>query len=253
MFSGGTTSIYSFIADGWFIEQASSYSNYFDGKYNPFVSSTSTAYEVAWSGTPYQSSSGLLTSVASAIAAPALVTFADQNSQGTAYGNGTGIPFTNLGITYGSEQLHNKVQVVGINATAIAESTSSQTLYGLLGYSQQDNLTTSTTKPAEIASTLLAEYRLPEYRASEITVTLDPLSLADQNRVIGLDLRDVVRVCFQPSATGAVVDKYYQILAISGNADPERDEITFSLASLDNLPFRLDSPFLGVLDEDTLG
>ena len=253
IFSGGTTSADSFIADGWFIEQASSYTDYFDGSYNPYLSSTSTAYEVAWSGTPYQSSSGLLTSVASAIAAPALVTFADQNSQGTAYGNGTGISFTDLEITYGSEQLHNKVQVVGINATAIAESTASQTLYGLLGYSQQDNLTTSTTKPAEIASTLLAEYRLPEYRASEITVTLDPLSLADQNSVIGLDLRDVVRVCFQPSATGSVVDKFYQILAISSNADPERDEITFSLASLDNLPFRLDSPFLGVLDEDTLG
>lgn len=253
IYSGGTTSIYSFIADGWFIEQASGYTNYFDGNYNPFVSSTSTAYEVAWSGVPYQSSSGLLTSVASAIATPALVTFADQNSQGTAFGNGTGIPFTSLGITYGSEQLHNKVQVLGVNATAVVEDTASQILYGLLGYAQQDNLTTSTTKPAEIASTLLAEYRLPEYRASEITVTLDPLSTADQNRLIALDLRDVVRVCFQPSATGAIVDKYYQILAISSNADPERDEITFSLASLDNLPLRLDSPFIGLLDTDTLG
>jgi len=249
--TGGTA--FTVFGDGFIIEPAGTSVNYFDGNYVPLQSSAATAYEVAWSGTPYASQSGFLTSVASAITAPALVTFADQNSQGTAFGNGTGIPFTNLGITYGSEQLYNKVQVVGINATAVVEDTASKLLYGLRGYSQQDNLTTSITKPAEIASTLLAEYRLPEYRANEITVTLDPLSSADQNRVIGLDLRDVVRVCFQPSATGSIVDKYYQILAISGNADPERDEITFSLASLDNLSLRLDSPFIGVLDTDTLG
>jgi hypothetical protein len=249
----GTGTVYNFIANGWQVEQGTSIPNYFDGAYNPFTSSASTAYEIAWAEIPYASQSGLLTSVASAIAAPSLVTFADLNSQGTAYGNGTGIAFTDLGITYGSEQLYNKVQVVGINATAVVEDSSSQLLYGLRGYSQTDNLTTSTTKPAEIATTLRGEYRLPEYRASDITVTLNPLSSADQNRVIALDLRDVVRVCFQPSATGSIVDKYYQILAISANADPERDEITFSLASLDNLSFRLDSPFLGVLDTDTLG
>ena len=249
----GTSTAYNFIGNGLQVEQATAIPNYFDGATNPFTSSASTAYEIAWAGIPYASQSGLLTSVASAIATPALVTFADQNSQGTAFGNGTGIPFTDLGITYGSEQLHNRVQVVGVNATAVVDDSASQTLYGIQGYSQTDNLTTSRTKPAEIASTLLAEYRLPEYRASEITVTLDPLSSANQNRVIALDLRDVVRVCFQPSATGAIVDKYYQILAISSNADPERDEITFSLASLDNLPLRLDSPFLGLLDTDTLG
>jgi len=249
----GTATAYNFIANGWQVEQGTVIPNYFDGAYNPFTSSASTAYEIAWAGIPYASQSGLLTSVASAIAAPSLVTFADLNSQGTAYGNGTGIAFTDLGITYGSEQLYNKVQVVGINATAIVEDSASQLLYGLRGYSQTDNLTTSTTKPAEIATTLRGEYRLPEYRASDITVTLNSLSSADQNRVIALDLRDVVRVCFQPSASGSIVDKYYQILAISANADPERDEITFSLASLDNLSFRLDSPFLGVLDTDTLG
>ena len=249
----GTGTVYNFIANGWQVEQGTVIPNYFDGAYNPFTSSASTAYEIAWAGIPYASQSGLLTSVASAIAAPSLVTFADLNSQGTAYGNGTGIAFTDLGITYGSEQLYNKVQVVGINATAVVEDSASQLLYGLRGYSQTDNLTTSTTKPAEIATTLRGEYRLPEYRASDITVTLNSLSSADQNRVIALDLRDVVRVCFQPSASGSIVDKYYQILAISANADPERDEITFSLASLDNLSFRLDSPFLGVLDTDTLG
>ena len=248
--TGGTS--FTVIGDGFIVEPAGTSVNYFDGSYNPYVSSAATAYEVAWSGDVYASQSGLTTSVATAVSAPTLVTFADQNSQGTAYGNGTGIPFTDLQVVYASEQLYNSIQVVGVNATAVTEDTSSQSLYGLRGYSQTDNLTTSTTRPAEIASAFLGEFRLPEYRASALTVALESLTSGQQTSVLGIEIRDVVRVCFQPSATGSVVDKFYQILGINSDTDVERDAITFSIASLDNLSFRLDSPYLGVLDTDTL-
>ena len=248
--TGGTA--FTVYGDGFIVEPAGTSVNYFDGTYNPYVSSASTAYETAWSGDVYASQSGLLTSVASAITAPAVLTFADANSQGTAYGNGTGIPFTDLEVVYASEQLYNKVQVVGVNATAVVEDTPSQLLYGLRGYGQTDNLTTSTTKPAQIASAFLGEFRLPEYRANQLTVALESLGSAVQTSVLGIDIRDVVRVCFQPSAQGAVVDKYYQVLGVSANADVERDAVTLNLASLDNLSFRLDSPYLGVLDTGIL-
>jgi len=248
--SGGST--YSVIGDGFIIEPAGTSVNYFDGDWNPYagMTSASTAYEIAWAGTPRETQSGLLTSVASAITAPAVYSFAAGNAQSTF--NGTAIYFTDLQVVYGSEQLYNDVQVVGINATAVTEDTTSQSLYGLRGYSQTDNLTTSTTKPAEIASAFLGEFRLPEYRAEQMTIALEALSTAHQNIVLGIEIRDVVRVAFQPSATGANVDKYYQVLGINANADVERDAITFNLASLDNLPFRLDSTFLGILDTDTL-
>jgi len=248
--SGGST--YSVIGDGFIIEPAGTSVNYFDGDWNPYagMTSASTAYEIAWAGTPRESQSGLLTSVASAITAPAVYSFAAGNAQSTF--NGTAIYFTDLQVVYGSEQLYNDVQVVGINATAVTEDTTSQSLYGLRGYSQTDNLTTSTTKPAEIASAFLGEFRLPEYRAEQMTIALEALSTAHQNIVLGIEIRDVIRVAFQPSATGANVDKYYQVLGINANADVERDAITFNLASLDNLPFRLDSTFLGILDTDTL-
>jgi hypothetical protein len=248
----GTSTLYNFIGNGLQVEQGTAIPNYFDGGYNPYTSSAATAYEIAWAGIPYASQSGLTTSIATAVSAPTLITFADQNSQGTAYGNGTGIPFTDLQVVYASEQLYNSIQVVGVNATAVTEDTSSQSLYGLRGYSQTDNLTTSTTKPAEIASAFLGEFRLPEYRASALTVALESLTSGQQTSVLGLEIRDVVRVCFQPSATGTVVDKFYQILGINSDTDVERDAITFSIASLDNLSFRLDSPYLGVLDTDTL-
>jgi hypothetical protein len=184
------------------------------------------------------------------VSAPAVYSFAAGNAQSTF--SGTAIYFTDIQVVYGSEQLYNDVQVVGINATAVTEDTTGQSLYGLRGYSQTDNLTTSTTKPAEIADAFLGEFRLPEYRAEQISFALEGLSTAHQNIVLGIEIRDVVRVAFQPSATGANVDKYYQVLGISSNSDVERDAITWNLASLDNLPFRLDSTFLGVLDTDTL-
>jgi hypothetical protein len=248
--SGGTS--YSVIGDGFIVEPAASSPNYFDGDWNPYagMTSASTAYEIAWSGIPRESQSGLLTSVAGTVAAQTVRTFADQNSQ--ALYSSTAIPFTDLQVVYASEQLYNKVQVVGINATAVTEDTVSQGLYGVRDYSQTDNLTTSTTKPAEIASAFLGEFRLPEYRAEQMTVALEALTTTQQNNVLGIDIRDVVRVAFKPSNTGSSVDKYYQVLGISTNVDLERDSITFNLASLDNLPFRLDSTFLGVLDTDTL-
>jgi hypothetical protein len=248
--TGGTS--FTVYGDGFIVEPAGTSVNYFDGTYNPYSSSASTAYEVAWSGDVYASQSGLLTSVATAVSTATVLTFADTNSQGTAYGNGTGIPFTDLEVVYASEQLYNKVQVVGVNATAVVEDTASQLLYGLRGYGQTDNLTTSTSKPAEIASAFLGEFRLPEYRAQALTVALESLGSAVQTSVLGIDIRDVVRVCFQPSAQGGVVDKYYQVLGVNSNTDVERDAVTLNLASLDNLPFRLDSPYLGVLDTGTL-
>jgi hypothetical protein len=238
--------------EGFQIEPGTAFVNYFDGGYNPYLSTASTKYDVAWGASPYASTSGLLTATATAITAPALVTFADSNSQGTAFGNGTGIPFTDLEVVYASEQLYNKVQVVGVNATAVVEDSASQLLYGLRGYGQTDNLTTSITRPAEIASAFLGEFRLPEYRAQALTVALESLTTAQQTAVLGIEIRDVVRVCFQPSAQGSVVDKYYQVLGVSANADVERDAITLNLASLDNLPFRLDSLYLGVLDTGIL-
>ena len=238
--------------EGFQIEPGTAFINYFDGGYNPYVSDATNRYGVAWADGAYSSTSGLLSASATAISAPVIYTFADANSQGTAYGNGTGIPFMDLNVAYGGEQLYNQVQVAGVNATAVASDSAGQTKYGLRAYSQTDNLTTSLTSPAKIAAGLLGEFRLPEYRATNMTVALEALTSGQQTAVLALELRDVIRVCFQPSAQGSVVDKYYQILAINSNTDVERDHVTFTLASLDNLPIRLDSTFLSILDTDTL-
>lgn len=250
VYAAGSTA-YQIFGEGFQIEPGTAFINYFDGGYAPAVSSAGTVYETAWAGDAYASMSGLLTSTAATASAPVILSFADVNSQATV--GGTGIPFTELTIAYGSENLYNQVQVIGVNATAIKNDTTGQSRYGLKTYSQTDNLTTSLTKPSEIAASLLAEWRLPEYRAEDITLALESLTSAQQNLVLAVELRDVVRVVFKPSNSGDVVDKYYQVLGIRGNTDVERDSLTFTLGSLDNLPIRLDSTLLAILNTDTLG
>jgi len=242
--AGGTGAANYFYGDGWQLERSGSVlPNYFDGNYNPYTSSStpyvsgSTVNSVAWSGTAYASFSGLVSSVATAISAPTIYTFADANSQGTAYGNGTGIPFMDLTVAYGGEQLYNSISVVGVNATATASDTALISRYGLREYTQGDNLTTSTTQPQTIANSYLTAFKYPEYKAESMVVAVESLSSADQNRVLAIELRDVVRVAFQPSATGSVVAKKYEVLGLDSNADTERHHITFRLGSLENLGF----------------
>jgi len=242
-YAGGTGGANYFYGDGWQLERTATLPNYFAGNYNPYTSSStpyvsgSTVNSVAWSGTAYASFSGLITSVATAISAPTIYTFADANSQGTAYGNGTGIPFMDITVAYGGEQLYNNITVIGVNATATARDTALISRYGQRQYTQGDNLTTSTTQPQTIANSYLTAFKYPEYRAESIVVAVESLSSADQNRVLAIELRDVVRVAFQPSATGSVVAKKYEVLGLDSNADTERHHITFRLGSLENLGF----------------
>jgi len=234
-YAGGTGGINFFYGEGFHFERGTTVPNYFDGNYNPYTSTAGTVYKNGWSGLSYKSYSGLVTAVRTAIAAPTIYTFADNNSQGTAYGNGTGIPFTDLNVVYGGDQLYNSIKVVGVNATATASDTALIDLYGLRSYAQTDNLTTSKNYTTTIANNYLSAYKLPEYRAQAITVSIESLSTANQDRVLAIELRDVVRVCFQPSATGSVVDKYYEVLGLDSNTDAERHAITFRLSSLENI------------------
>jgi hypothetical protein len=252
--SAGTVGV-AFWTNGIIVEPAvagATAGQYFDGGYTPYLNTSTTRYDVAWLGTPLATSSGMVISTASTATAPTVLTFADANSQGAAYGNGTGIPFTDLQVDYGSEQMYNNIQVVGSNATATASDTALVSRYGNKAYTQTDNLTVSLTRPTTLATSFLAEYRLPEYRAQQIIIALESLTDAQQTSVLSIELRDVVRVCFQPSATGAVVAKYYQVLAVNHDADPERSHVTLKLSSLERLPIRLDSTLLAILDTSIL-
>jgi len=253
--SAGTTTAFGFETDAWQVEISTTYDGtYFDGSYKPYASTSGLKREVAWMGYPYQSASVMGVNTASSTPTPATyLTFADGNSQGASYGNGTALPFISLDLASSGLTLYNQVQIIGTNATATVTDTAGTALYGLKSYAQTDNLTTSVTRPQDIASDVLGMWRLPEYRAQAFTVALEALTTAQQNLVLGLELRDVIRLCFQPSAMGSIVDKYYQILSINTEADVERNHMTFMVASLTNVPMRLDSSLTNKLNTSILG
>jgi hypothetical protein len=174
-----------------------------------------------------------------------IVTFAD---------DGTGTPFNNLSVVYGSEQLYNRVVVTRANGTAqITEDKDSQIQYGISTLEQSDLLLNTDADSLLLSEYLLGRYSEPEYRFDALEVELARLSTAQQNAVLGLELTQVVQIKFTPNNVGNQIDKYAQITGISHRTDSISHIVVLNLSTLDYANFVLDDTIFGVLDDDRLG
>lgn len=175
-----------------------------------------------------------------------LVKFAD---------DGTGIGYQNLQIAYGSENLVNEVASISEITTnqTISTDTVSQEEYGIFN-ATFDNLLLSTDAQVEVFNaTLLARYSQPVYRFSELEVRLNDLSLADQNKVLNLELGDFVQVVFTPSNLPPAINKYAAVIRANHNVDISGEHIvTLGLNTLNFTYLILDDLVFGRLDEGSL-
>jgi hypothetical protein len=170
--------------------------------------------------------------------------------------DGTGIGYSDLRITYGSEQLANEIIVSSVvtESTVTAVDLASQGVYGVLNLTLSDLLMNSDDQVEDLAVFLANKYSQPEYRFDAVEIILDDLSLADQNKVLNLELNDVVKVKFTPNGIGPAIQQYAEIININHRADLQIHRVTLGLARLDFLYFILDDPTFGRLDADnTLG
>ena len=174
-----------------------------------------------------------------------IITFAD---------DGTGTPFNNLTVVYGSEQLYNRVAVTRVNGTPqIVNDTDSQNQYGV-SLLDEDNLLLNTDADSLLlANYLLSRYSEPEYRFDALEIELARLTTAQQNAILGLELTDVIRVKFTPNNIGSQIDKYAQVTGISHKTDSISHSVTLNLSTLDYANFILNDSIFGVLDDDKLG
>jgi hypothetical protein len=102
-------------------------------------------------------------------------------------------------------------------------------------------------------STLLAKYSQPVYRFSELEVRLNDLSLADQNKVLDLELGEYVQVVFTPSNIPPAINKYAQVIRANHNVDISGEHIvTLGLNTLNFTYLILDDLIFGRLDEGSL-
>jgi hypothetical protein len=166
-----------------------------------------------------------------------------------------GIQFADVNIVYGSENLYNRVTLENadlIPEQAFAEDADSQALYGPRVLNQSGLLIQDPAQLQFLADFLLARYKEPQYRFQTVTVVLDTLTTVNQDKVLDLEIGDIVLIRFEPSDIPPAIEQYCRIIGINHDWNPGSKNISFSLERLDFAIFILNDPVLGELDNDRL-
>lgn len=167
----------------------------------------------------------------------------------------TVIPFADLEVVYGSEQLYNRIVLSNnkvVPDEVLAEDAESQGTYGPRSYSATGLLNDSAADLQYLADFLLARFKEPQYRFQSLSVILDVLSEAQQNKVLELEIGDIVNVRFTPSAIPPVIEQYCRVIGVSHDWSNNEKRVNLSLERLDFTLFVLDSVLFGTLDDDRL-
>lgn len=171
------------------------------------------------------------------------------------FGTG-GIPFIDIAVEYGVEEMANNVSVTYyggtvVAGTAVSTDAASVTAYGVFDVNY-DTLLNSLSDAQDLADWQVGLYSRPQYRVDRITVQLDSLSVADQQTVLGLELSDVVTVTWTPNNVGAALSQVVSIDSIEFNGSPAARQVSFSLSQT-TAAFILGDNALGVIGSNVLG
>ena len=170
-------------------------------------------------------------------------------------GEFVGIPFADLQIMYGSENLYNRVTLSNadiIPEEVFVEDSASELTYGPRAYSATGLLTENLSDLESLADFLLAIYKEPQYRFETVRVVLDTLTTADQNKILDLEIGDIISVRFEPSEIPPAIEQFCRIIGISQEWNLGSKNISFALERLEFGLFILDNPALGQFDDDRL-
>jgi hypothetical protein len=170
-------------------------------------------------------------------------------------GEYTGIQFADVNIMYGSENLYNRISLENadlIPEVAFAEDAASQITFGPRTLSLSGLLVQEPDELQFLADFNLARYKEPQYRFETVTVVLDTLTTENQDKVLDLEIGDIVLVRFEPSDIPPAIEQYVRIIGINHDWNPANKNISFALERLDFAIFILDDPVLGELDNDRL-
>ena len=193
------------------------------------------------------------------MSADGLLTFRDRSSlqilTTTVFADdGTGVPFTNIEASYGSEELRNRVSVSRLNGgTVTAVGTASVDAYGAIDFDISDSLLADDTQAQSLADLILARYEEPLLRIDAVEVVLNALTQAQTDEVLALELGSLVEVKYTPSGIGDEINQFVRVDQIEHTIDPVQHRIKFSLSQGETPALVLDSEDFGILDTNTLG
>ncbi len=167
---------------------------------------------------------------------------------------GSGIPYQDLLVMYGSEDLANEIALSSVitNTQVVANDTDSQNAYGIYNLTINDLLLNDDTQLTDTALYLASKYSQPKYRFDSLNVRLNSLTLTQQNDILNLELGSVVKVTFLPSNLPPAIVKYAEIIRMNHSVDTVGNHIVnLGLATVDLTYLILDDPVFGMLDSDT--
>jgi hypothetical protein len=167
--------------------------------------------------------------------------------------DGTGIPYEDVQIGFGTDLMVNQAIVTAPDGTAISEDTTSQARYGIIERTLDTELSTLTQAEA-LADYIIDRYSEPEYRVESVTVNLRLLTTEQVADVLNLELGDQGRVVFTPNSSGSPITVTNRVIGISHDVGFFEHRVTFNLEVLPFTFFLLDDSTFGILDgEGVLG
>jgi hypothetical protein len=168
---------------------------------------------------------------------------------------GSGIQYSQIRVTYGSELLYTQAELTrkGDSTIVQANDLSAQDLYGIRTLSDDGLLSNSVADLGQLATYYVGQYSQPEYRFEAVEVILSQLSTANQNILLGLDLGSVCKVVFTPNGVGSAIEKYAKVISINHNSNTTEHRMTIGLGTLAANSFVLDDVGFGILDVNVLG
>ena len=163
------------------------------------------------------------------------------------------IPYSNIGVMYGSENLYNRVTITRNGGSPqVADSTTSQNAYGIAAFSIDGLLLNSDTEALSFASYLVGLYDDPELRINEVTVKLHDKTSEQVDKLCSLEIADVIQVIFTPNKIGSAITQYAMVTGVSHDIGIDEHQVIFQLASVSVTNFVLDSTQFGILDTNIL-
>lgn len=170
------------------------------------------------------------------------------------FSDSSDIGYQNLDVVYGSELLYNTIVLSRLSGgTVTVTDSASVTSYGQSVYQDDGLLTDSDANLTNQALVIAGKFSTPEYRFDSVSVSLNPLSGANQTSIVSLELADTVKVIFTPNQVGSAISKYVRIIGIDHTMTPDQHIVTYKFAEVDGDTFILDSSAFGQLDYNQLG